>query len=279
MGNESEKEFLAAYKQKDYDCPSVTADVIALMIRPQESDNYRRNSENKLSLLLIKRGGHPYKDMWALPGGFLQRGETVEQCALREIEEETNVAPVSLMPVGVYSEPGRDPRGWIISNAFVSVVSEESVQQVGRDDASDARWFDVSFEPGEEEGSHILTLESGDIILRSVLAEEKTCFGRTSFTEKEGGSIAFDHARMIAAALSALRSAAKDYETILDFLPEEFTLSAFQKVQETVMNVSVLPANFRRMVSGYVTETGNYERGSGHRPAKLYRRSSKGEKP
>ena len=73
-------------------------------------------------------------------------------------------------------------------------------------------------------------------------------------------------------ALTVLRNEAKNYDTIFDFLPEKFTLTALQKVQETIMNVSVLPANFRRMVSGYVEETDEYVRGEGHRPAKLYTR-------
>lgn len=268
---QTEKEFLAGYSLSDYERPSVTADVAAFMISPQDKENYRRNPENKLLLLLIKRGGHPFKDCWALPGGFLQKGETVEQCALREIQEETCVLPASLMPVGVFSEPDRDPRGWIISNAYVSIISEESVRQVGSDDASEAQWFAVSFDRSEG-GSFRLSLEYGDTKLEAVLTEEKTRFGRTAFRIEDSGGLAFDHAAIIAQALTALRTEAKDFETIFDFLPERFTLTALQKVQETIMNVSVLPANFRRMVSGYVEETDEYVRGEGHRPARLYRR-------
>ena len=268
---DSEKEFLSKYKLSDYERPSVTADVAAFMIRPEDQQNYRKNPENKLLLLLIKRGGHPFKDMWALPGGFLQKGETVEDCALREIFEETNVQPVSILPVGVFSEPDRDPRGWIISNAYASVISEESVRQAGQDDAADAQWFSVSFDC-DETGEYHLTLTWGDTELHAVLAAEKTSFGRTSFRILDRGGLAFDHAAIIAAALSALRNEAKNYEAVFDFLPERFTLTAMQKVQETIMNVSVLPANFRRMVSAYVEETDEYLRGDGHRPARLYRR-------
>ena len=125
---QSEKEFLSHYSQNDYERPSLTADIVAFIIRSEESDNYKRNSETKLSILLINRGEHPFKGHWALPGGFLQPSETIEECALREITEEANVTPVSLMPVGVFSQPGRDPRGWIISNAFASVISEDSVK-------------------------------------------------------------------------------------------------------------------------------------------------------
>ena len=268
---ESEKEFLAHYSLGDYERPSVTADVAAFTIRSEDIASYRKNPESRLQILLIRRGGHPFKDMWALPGGFLQKGETVEECALREIFEETNVQPVSIMPVGVFSEPDRDPRGWIISNAYASVISEESVRQSGQDDASDAQWFCVDFTPGEEGTSH-LTLTYADTVLHAVLREETSSFGRTSYRILDSGGLAFDHAAIIASALSALRSEAKNYDAIFDFLPETFTLTELQKVQETIMNVSVLPANFRRMVSGYVEETDEFVRGKGHRPAKLYRR-------
>ena len=197
--------------------------------------------------------------------------ETVEECDLREIMEETSVRPVSIMPVGIFSQPGRDPRGWIISSAYVSIISEESVKQVACDDASDAQWFNVSFEE-EEDGIFRLSLSYEDIVLNAVLAEKSASFGRTMFDIVDSGSLAFDHAAIIAAALMALRTAAKSFETVFDFLPEKFTLSALQKVQETIMNVSMLPANFRRMVSKYVEETGEYLRGDGHRPAMLFRR-------
>lgn len=267
----TEEEFLASYRITDYERPSLTADIIAFMIRSEENENYKRNSENKLSVLLIRRGNHPYKDHWALPGGFLQPGETIEQCALRESTEETNVTPVSLMPVGVFSEPGRDPRGWIISNAYVSIISEDAVRQVGGDDAADAEWFDIGFER-DADGCFDLDLTHGGTELHAKLAEEETKFGKTSFRILESGGLAFDHARILATALSALREGAKNYETIFDFLPETFTLSALQKVQETILDISILPANFRRKISDFVIETDEYTQGAGHRPAKLYRR-------
>lgn len=268
---DSEKEFLSGYDLSKYERPSVTADVAAFMISSGDKESYRKNPENKLKLLLIKRGGHPFKDMWALPGGFLQKNETIEECALRETREETQVQPVSIMPVGVFSQPGRDPRGWIISCAYASVISEESVKQVGSDDASDAQWFSVSFDR-DDSGDFHLILNYEDVELHAILTEKRSGFGRTEFSIADSGGLAFDHAAIIGAALTALRTEAKNYDTIFDFLPEKFTLTALQKVQETIMNVSVLPANFRRMVSGYVEETDEFLRGEGHRPARLYKR-------
>ena len=275
---QSEKEYLSQYNINDFERPSVTTDIAAFMIRSEETDNYKRDSENRLSILLVKRGVHPYKDCWALPGGFLKPDETVEECALREITEETNVTPVALLPIGVFSEPGRDPRGWIISNAFFSVITEESVKQVGGDDAADAQWFDVFFEQ-ENNGDYHLSLSlrgstgSESVKLDSILKKERTKFGKNTFMIKDSGGLAFDHAGIIAAAVSLLRNYAQDFNTIFDFLPEKFTLNEVQKVQETILNTTILPANFRRKINDYVIETDEYTQGAGHRPARLYRRS------
>lgn len=265
-----EKSFLRQYRQTDYECPSVTADIVVFRLRSQSSDNYRQNAKPMLSLLLIRRGGHPFRDFWALPGGFLNPDETIEDCALREIEEETAVKPASLMSIGMFSDPGRDPRGWIISNGFVSVLGAEEIRHQSGDDAADARWFDVSFE--QEDERYLLKLSNDAIHLNAVLTEEKSRFGMTSFNIEDSGGLAFDHAKIIAKALTALRTAARDFEMIFDFLPEKFTLTELQNVQETVMNISVLPANFRRKIAGLVEETDEYTQGAGHRPAKLYRR-------
>lgn len=239
---ESEKDFLANYKLSDYDRPSVTADVAAFMIRTADQTDCRNNPENRLTLLMIRRKRHPFKDMWALPGGFLERGETVGQCALREIQEETTVRPASVLPVGVFSQPDRDPRGWIISEAFASIISEASVRQTGCDDAADAQWFTVSFVCSEE-GDYELTLSCAEHRLNAVLAADSERFGKTSFRIIESSGIAFDHAAIIAAALTALREEAGRRDAAFDFLPETYTLSELQRVQETLRNVSLLPSD------------------------------------
>ena len=271
MHMQNEHEFLQSYRLDDYERPSVTADVAAFMIRRTAEESYRKEPESRLSLLLIRRGGHPFKDCWALPGGFLQKGETIEACALREIREETNVTPAAIKLIGMFTEPERDPRGWIISAAFASIITEGTVQ--GGDDAAEAQWFDVRFEQ-DEDGLYHLTLTHDAVKLDAVLEEQSTRHGAAGFAIKESGSLAFDHAAIIAAALSALRREAGKFEAIFDFLPETFTLTQLQRVQETILNISVLPANFRRKAAEYVEETEEYTSGAGHRPAKLFRKKA-----
>ena len=96
----------------------------------------------KLKVLLVQRGGEPYKGMWAFPGGFLQNTETAEQGALRELREETNLRPSSpIVPVGIFSDVDRDPRERVITIAWYTLVKPSEVK--GGDDAAEASWFPV----------------------------------------------------------------------------------------------------------------------------------------
>ncbi|HDD57321.1 MAG TPA: NUDIX hydrolase [Thermoplasmatales archaeon] len=91
------------------------------------------------SILLIKRKNEPFKDMWALPGGFVNYGETVEDAVKREVKEETGLDTDITELFGVYSDPNRDPRGHTISIVFILKPTGGSL--IGGDDASDARYF------------------------------------------------------------------------------------------------------------------------------------------
>lgn len=268
-----EEIFLSAYNINNYDRPSVAADVAAFAIRTGSEENFRKDGSAQLCLLLIKRGEHPFMNKWALPGGFLRADETITECALREITEETNVTPAALMPVDVFSKPDRDPRGRIISNAFASIITEENVKAMGSDDAIDARWFDVRFEC--EGNEYTLTLTNGDTVLTSLLTLKDSRFGESVYEIKDSGGLAFDHAAIVAAALSKLRGCMDRFDAVFDFLPEKFTLTNLQRVMETVTGISLLPANFRRKAMEYVDETDEYITGVGHRPAKLFVRKKK----
>lgn len=266
--NSDEELFLSAYKIEDYDRPSVTTDIVTLSMRLEDEDSYRHNPNSKLSLLLVKRGEHPYMNTWALPGGFLRSDETIEECALREIREETNITPVSIMPVGVYSKCDRDPRGRIISNSFVSIFGDEIIGTMSGSDAIAAKWFDVELE--DEDNRCRLTLTGDGIELTTNLTKKRGKFGKTEYTIDGKSDLAFDHGVIVVEALEAVREKAKNFDIIFDFLPEKFTLASIQKVQETIMNVNFTAANFRRKIADYVIETDEYTQGAGHRPAKLF---------
>jgi 8-oxo-dGTP diphosphatase len=99
--------------------------------------------EKDLRILLIKRNNEPFKDKWALPGGFLEDDEPLVDGARRELEEETGLKPKDLWQIKAFGAPDRDPRGRIISIAFLGIL--ETTEEVkGNDDALEARWFPLS---------------------------------------------------------------------------------------------------------------------------------------
>lgn len=99
--------------------------------------------ERDLRLLLIKRKNDPFKEKWALPGGFLEEDEALVDGARRELEEETGLKPKDLWQIKAFGAPGRDPRGRIISIAFLGIL--DAAEEVkGNDDAGEAKWFPLS---------------------------------------------------------------------------------------------------------------------------------------
>jgi len=100
------------------------------------------NANNQFKVLLIQRKNDPFKDQWALPGGFVDEGEDLETAAKRELLEETGVEVSSMQQIQAFGDPGRDPRGHIISIAFLSrIYCEEDIKP--SDDAKEVKWFEV----------------------------------------------------------------------------------------------------------------------------------------
>ena len=112
-----------------YPHPAVTADCIVFACQNE-----------KTQVLLIKRGSEPCKDMWALPGGFMNIDESAEEAAIRELKEETGIDVKEVTQVGAYSKVDRDPRERVITIVFYTVI-DNPVKAVGQDDAKQAEWF------------------------------------------------------------------------------------------------------------------------------------------
>ena len=175
------------------------------------------------------------------------------------------------MPIGVFSEPLRDPRGRIVSNAFASIVGCDNTAVIGGSDAAHAQWFEVEFDDREADLFKLKLTSQGELF-EMILRETERRFGNRKFEIISNTGLAFDHAKIIATALCVLKKEAQNLSVTFDFLPEKFTLAALQRVQETLTNTSLLTANFRRKIANYVQETEEYTEGAGHRPARLFMR-------
>lgn len=117
-----------------YPRPAVTADVVAI------------TKEEEPKVLLILRGFEPYKGCWAFPGGFMDMNETTEECAIRELEEETSLRLDSMVQVGAYSKVDRDPRGRTITIAYLAIV-DEPLSVIAQDDGAKVEWFPINALP------------------------------------------------------------------------------------------------------------------------------------
>jgi 8-oxo-dGTP diphosphatase len=205
-----------------YPHPAVTTDAVIFTI-----------SDNKLRLLLIKRGAEPYKDAWAIPGGFLELEEDLDECARRELQEETGLENIYLEQLHAFGTPDRDPRERVITVAYYAIASNVDMQPTAASDASDAAWFPIDQLP----------------------------------------KLAFDHDKIIDMAHNRLKFNLDYSAIAFQFLPETFTLSEAQKVYEIIRNSRLDKRNFRKSIinSGLIKETDNMRRNGKHRPARLYR--------
>jgi 8-oxo-dGTP diphosphatase len=114
-----------------YPRPAVTADCVVMTNEPLPK------------VLLIQRGADPFKGAWAFPGGFMNMDETTEECAIRELEEETSLKISGLHQIGAYSKVDRDPRGRTITVAYLAII-DAPVEVKGQDDAAKAEWWPLS---------------------------------------------------------------------------------------------------------------------------------------
>ena len=214
-----------AYFESDFWHPSVATDVVLFTIR-----------ERKLNILLVKR-----KDdgLWAIPGGFLQKGESLNQCAERELKEETGITVPYLEQFENFSNPIRDPRTQVISVAFIAIHPSGKLKLKADTDVSDVNWFDYEMIP----------------------------------------ELAFDHNEICIKARLRLDKLVKEKpELLFPFLDKEFTLTELHETFLIVSSdISSLKEkrNFRKWVAEYnngkgmVRETARFRTGN-HRPAKLY---------
>lgn len=116
-----------------YPRPAVTVDIIVL-----------KNFDNHPEILLIERKNEPFKNMWALPGGFVDKDEDIETAAYRELKEETSIEDINLSQLHTFGKPGRDPRGHTISIVHIGFLKNNNQKIQAGDDAKNLQWFSVN---------------------------------------------------------------------------------------------------------------------------------------
>jgi 8-oxo-dGTP diphosphatase len=236
MSSSSERKFLGSYRPGRFPRPAVTVDVVVFTLK-----------DAILHVLLVRRGEHPFKGRWAIPGGFVRvgedanaQGEDLDAAAARELEEETGLGArthdVPLEQLRAFGAAGRDPRMRVISVAYYALVRPELAPLVrGGGDAAAAEWHPVGATRGLE--------------------------------------LAFDHREILAAATTRLRDELDRLARAL--VPETFSIPELRAVHEAVLGRPLDPGNFRkrvlRMLEDGVLETAPGKRVTASKPARVYR--------
>lgn len=187
----------------------------------------------QLQVLLIERAIPPFQGCWALPGGFVLQGEPLEAAVERELREEAGIGLNFLEQLYTFGEPGRDPRGRVISTAYWGLVRPEAYVLHAASDARGAAWFPTLRLP----------------------------------------PLAFDHPHILDVALKRLQAKLRYQPVGFELLPETFPLSRLQRLYEIILGRPLDKRNFRRKLQAmnFLVETGAVEQGVAHRAARLYR--------
>lgn len=205
----------------EYPRPAVTTDCVIFGFDAGE-----------LKLLLIERGIEPFKGKWAFPGGFLNMEENSDECARRELFEETGIENVFIEQLYTFSDVNRDPRGRVITVAYYALVKLSDYKIQAGDDAQSAKWFPISQVP----------------------------------------SLAFDHDRILRVALNRLRGKIRYQPIGFELLSEKFTLPELQNLYETVLEMQLDRRNFRKKIleTGLLIDHQESVKGVPHKGAKYF---------
>jgi 8-oxo-dGTP diphosphatase len=208
----------------EYERPGLTVDCVIFGLDLDEE---------VLKVMLIERDVEPYARIWAIPGGFVRRGETLMEAATRELEEETGITGVFLEQLYTFGDPNRDPRGWVVSVGYYALVSPDKHHIHATTDARQARWFPVTSLP----------------------------------------KLAFDHEEILATAIQRIRGKLTYAPIGFELLPQKFTIKQLQKLYEIVLGRKLDNRNFRKRIFAMdvLRELGEVQKGVPHRAARLYK--------
>ncbi len=225
LSNDKEKEFLSQYNIHEYPVPLTSVDVVIFTI-----------IENHVNVLITKRSDYPYKDQWAIPGGFINilLDHKIEDTARRKLKQKTGYDAPYLEQFGAIGNDARDPRGWSVTITYFALVNATEVIH-----SKDCCWSPLSHE--------------GNIDI----------------------PLAFDHESLIHQAFQRLRNKAQYTTIVLHVLPQKFTLSELQKSYEVILGGKLNKSGFRRRIvkGSVIEELPGETKQTATRMAQLYRKS------
>ena len=266
----SEEEFLKNYDSSEFEKLSMTTDILLIRVSSIKQDNYRKTSEKKMSILLVKRNNYPYKDMWCLPAGFLNpKNETLDECAKRVLKTETNLTDIYLEQLFTFSDLNRDPRMRVVSTSYIALVDKNSLNEKLGNNAS---WFDIAFIEEKDDIVDIILdngMEEIKFSIKKTLKERTT--DRYKFSILKNEKLAFDHPIVILSGIERLKNKINYTDIVFNMMPEYFTLGELQQVYEVILGKKLLDPAFRRIIADKVEKTDKVKTGGGHRPSALFR--------
>lgn len=279
----TEKEFLAQYKPGDYQRPSVTVDMLLFTVTDKIVEDVRKLNEKELKILLIKRKDHPFIGQWAIPGGFVNIDESVDDAAYRELKEETNIDNVYMEQLATFGEANRDPRMRVISTAYMALVPNKNLNPIAGDDAEEVAWFSVrkDSEVKTKEGitiNLILENEEKNAIINYKITEKHSFKGVSEVKEcsyeldsSSTDGLAFDHYKIVDMALDRLRNKIEYTSLAFNLVGEYFTMAEMQSIYEIILCRKFHRMEFMRKLRNMVIATDMTTSDKGHRPARYYK--------
>ena len=277
---QEEKDFLRTYDIAKYPRPSVAVDVVLFTLASNNEDMQKVNV-GPLQILLIQRASYPEKGKWCLPGVFCRQGEKIEDAARRALYEETGITDSYLKLNNIYSRPDRDPRGWILSTAFLGTCNKNQCVLRSGENAWKALWFDLNVTETvtqEARTKYNLTLHNKKENIKLIIQAQETAIPSAFRVKREReivcSELGFDHGEIVTNAVLSLRKGAEsDKRLVFELLPEYFTIGALQAAYSRIFGITEAIPNFRRNMEKYVIATDEWEKGRHYRPSRLYKRN------
>lgn len=245
-----------------------TSDLLIFGIDSRTNDNCRLLPNKYISVLLVKRKKEPFKNKWCLPGGFVNTNETSKEAALRILKKETNLTNVYIEQINTFDDINRDPRGRVISSAYIALVDKNKISQNLSEDAS---WFDIEITKNKTNSTIKLKNKDEDMKLVIDKKLKSITTNEYEYNLKENGNLSFDHGLILNIGLKELINKVNNTDIVFNLMPKEFTIGELKQVYELLLGKKLINSAFRRVIANKVVATNKSVKRGGFRPSILFK--------